>query len=426
MVKDDPSSFLTSDNMNPVPNGTGAQGVLVPGWDKQEKADMMQFRTFSNPRFLEQIGRGTLALLLAQFAPEFAHQGVALPAESLDDEAYYQQVARLPEAPERLMEALHGIEVMATERGRERLSQAIQASRLEVERRGEATHAEFATQVLLVQPELFAQQQEAARITGLTSFEYYGSVTPEDRSATFTPPAEATLQRMRADIDSWLAAHRDSEERVTDMEVFPHDGEWVFFIRRGDACRRLPVVEGQRVMMRQFRPARDLVAAYCPQRDELRLHGRSAREKQLIREVFGWRLFGDLRRFESRRAFTLEPLRALGPDALEAPVGSGIERVELRGLEVHREEEVQRVEKTDEHGAMVTVPDEGRLMRASFLIRFRGQRRARPVHLYAGNQLRMSRHCDATAVHRWLTERGFRTFNHGWTPMNMDGGGLWE
>ncbi len=412
--------------MNPVPNGTGAQGVLVPGWDEtQERSQcMISLRTFSNPRFLEQIGRGMLAQLLDQFAPEFARQGAVLPASSLDDDAYYSEVARLPQAPERFVEALHGIETMATDRGRERLSQAIQAAQLEVSR--DATHAEFATQVLLVQPELFAQQQEAARITGLTSFEYYGSVTPEDRSATFTPPAEATLQRMRADIDSWLAAHRDSEERVTDMEVFPHDGEWVFFIRRGDACRRLPVVEGQRVMMRQFRPARDLVAAYCPQRDELRLHGRSAREKQLIREVFGWRLFGDLRRFESRRAFTLEPLRALGPDALEAPVGSGIERVDLRGLEVHREEEVQRVEKTDEHGAMVTVPDEGRLMRASFLIRFRGQRRARPVHLYAGNQLRMSRHCDATAVHRWLTERGFRTFNHGWTPMNMDGGGLWE
>ena len=360
--------------MNPVPNGTGAQGVLVPGWDEtQERSQcMISLRTFSNPRFLEQIGRGMLAQLLDQFAPEFARQGAVLPASSLDDDAYYSEVARLPQAPERFVEALHGIETMATDRGRERLSQAIQASRLEVERRGEATHAEFATQVLLVQPELFAQQEEETRITGLTSFEYYGSVTPEDRSATFRPPAEATLQRMRADIDSWLAVHRDSEEQVTDMEVFPHDGEWVFFIRRGDACRRLPVVEGQRVMMRQFRPARDLVAAYSPQRDELRLHGRSMREKQLIREVFGWRLFGDLRRFESRRAFTLEPLRALGPDALEAPVGSGIERVELRGLEVHREEEVQRVEKTDEHGAMVTVPDEGRLMRASFLIRFRG------------------------------------------------------
>lgn len=412
--------------MNPVPNGTGAQGALVPGWDEtQERSQcMISLRTFSNPRFLEQIGRRMLAQLLDQFAPEFARQGVSLPAASLDDDAYYGEVARLPQAPERFMEALHGIEVMATESGRERLSQAIQAARLEVSR--DVSHADFAAQVWLAQPELFARQQEAARITGLTSFEYYGSAEPMDRSATFTPPDAATLQRMRADIDTWLERHRSREERVTDIEVYPHDGEWIFLIRRGDVCKRLPTVEGERVTVRHFRPARDLVAAYCPQRDELRLHGRSAREKQLIREVIGWRLFGDLRRFEARRAFTLEPLRALGPDALEAPGGSGIERVELRGLEVHREEEVQRVEKTDEHGAMVAVPEEGRLMRASFLIRFRGQRRARPVHVCAGNQLRMSRYCDATAVHRWLTERGFRTLNHGWTPINTDDGGFWE
>ena len=422
MVKDDPPRFLTSDNMNPVPNGTGAQGVLVPGWDKQEKADMMQFRTFANPRFLEQIGRGTLALLLAQFAPEFAHQGVALPAESLDDEAYYQQVARLPEAPERLMEALHGIETMATDRGRERLSQAIQASRLEVERRGEVTHAEFATQVLLVQPELFAQQQEETRITGLTSFEYYGSTEPVDPSATFTPPAEATLQRMRADIDSWLAVHRDREEQVTDMEVFPHDGEWVFFIRRGDACKRLPVVEGERVMMRQFRPARDLVAAYSPQRDELRLHGRSMREKQMLRELFGWRLFGDLRRFSTRRQFTLEPLRVDGAEALVAPPGCGIDRIVLRALDGYAKDEdgQQWSWKAEEQLEVSAVPAGGRLLRAVFDLYFTGQRRPRGVQLRAGNQLRMSRHCDATAVHRWLTERGFRTVTHGWTRMKTD------
>ena len=428
--QDGPPRFFTSNNMNPVPNGTGAQGVLVPGWDKQEKADMMQFRTFSNPRFLEQIGRGTLALLLAQFAPEFAHQGVALPAESLDDEAYYSEVARLPEAPERLMEALHGIETMATDRGRERLSQAIQASRLEVERRGEATHAEFATRVLLVQPELFAQQEEETRITGLTSFEYYGSATPEDRSAMFTPPDDAALQRMRADIDSWLAVHRDREERVTDMEVFSHDGEWVFFIRRGDACKRVPVVEGERVMMRQFRPARDLVAAYSPKRDELRLHGRSMREKQMLRELFGWRLFGDLRRFSTRRQFTLEPLRTEGAEALVAPPGCGIEKIELKGIGVYSEQQrqTQWVAQTDEKSELVVVPRKGRLTRAAFHLYFKGQRRPRAIQISEGNVLRMSRHCDGTAVHRWLTERGFRcaNSNHGWTPMNTDVGGLWE
>ena len=88
---------------------------------------------------------------------------------------------------------------------------------------------------------------DLVRITGLTSFEYYGS-TGEERSATFTPPDEETLRQMRSGMDGWLALHRGSEQRVTDLEMFELNGEWVFLIRRGDACKRVPMVEGERVM----------------------------------------------------------------------------------------------------------------------------------------------------------------------------------
>lgn len=379
---------------------------------------------FTNPRLLEQIGRGTLALMLAQFQPELAGHGLAVPAHGLDDEAFYREVTAMAVAgPDRFTEALHGIEVMATENGRERLA-TVEA----VERREETTHAEFAARVWMAQPELFARKQEEMRITGLTSFEYYGSNEQKDRSASFTPPDAQTLRRVRAGIDSWLALHRGPDERVTGIDVFPQDGEWVFLIRRGDACKRVPMVEGERVLIRQFRPARDVVVAYSPERDELRMHGRSVRELRMLRELFGWRLFGDLRRFEARRAFTLEPLRALGPEALEAPGGSGIERIELRGIELQLDGELRRMEKADRRDAALEVPEKGRLVQATFNIQFRGQRRSRAVQVQSGNRLRMSRHCDATAVHRWLTERGFRcaNSNHGWTQMNTDVGQLWE
>lgn len=377
---------------------------------------------FTNPRLLEQIGRGTLALMLAQFQPELAGHGLTVPAHGLDDETFYREVATMvvagPGLPERFTEALHGIEVMATEDGRERLAMAAA-----VERRAETTHAEFAARVLLAQPELFALKQEEVRITGLSSFEYYGSANPEDRSATFTPPDAETLQRIRTGIDSWLALHRDPDERVTGIEVFPHHSEWVFLIRRGDACKRVPMVEGERVMIRQFRPARDVVVAYSPERDELRLHGRSVRELQMLRELFGWRLFGDLRRFSTRRQFTLEPLRTDGADALIAPMNCGIERIELREWEAEIGKETL-IRKADEGRQPAAVPEDGRLTRAVFDVRFTGQKHARAVQVREGNQLRMSRHCDATAVHRWLTERGFRTNHH--RQMNSDVGGLWE
>ena len=388
----------------------------------------MKLKKFANPRFLEQIGRGSLALLLARFEPEFTGHGLAVPANALDDETFYRQVATMavsaPGWPERFTEALHGIETMASDEGRERLAMALPAA---IERRADATHADFATQVLLAQPELFALKQEEVRITGLSSFEYYGS-TGEDRGATFTPPDEETLRQMRAGMDRWLALHRGSEQRVTDLEVFELNEEWVFLIRRGDACRRVPMVEGERVMIRHFRPARDAVVAYSPKRDELRLHGRSARELRMFRELFGWRLFGDLRRFSFRRQFRLEPLRTDGAEALIPPRGCGIERIELRGIEVYSEKQrqTQWVARTDEWSEGVTVPEKGRLTRAAFHLHFTGQRRPRPVQISEGNVLRMSRHCDATAVHRWLTERGFRTINHGCTRMDTDMGELWK
>lgn len=224
---------------------------------------------------------------------------------------------------------------------------------------------------------------------------------------------------MRADMDSWLTLHHGSEERVTDLDVFEANGEWVFLIRRGDACKRVPTVENERVMMRHFRPARDVVVAYALERDELRLHVRSAREKRLLREVFGWRLFDDLRRFSVREPFTLEPLRRDGADALIAPTGGGIDRIVLTELEVHGEVDPdgKQIWKARDWFALAeamrvpAVPTEGRLVRAAFDFYFTGQSRPRPVQIYAGNQLRMSRHCDAMAVHRWLTERGFRTNN---------------
>lgn len=68
-------------------------GRFVPKPEHQEKADGMKLKKFANPRFLEQIGRGSLALLLARFEPEFIGHGLAVPANALDDETFYRQVA---------------------------------------------------------------------------------------------------------------------------------------------------------------------------------------------------------------------------------------------------------------------------------------------------------------------------------------------
>ena len=137
----------------------------------------------------------------------------------------------------------------------------------------------------------------------------------------------------------------------------------------------------------------------------------------MLRRVFGQRLFGDPEYFSVRKAFTLKPLRDDGPDALEVTPGSGIDKVVLTELEVRT---------NDEHDAVIhwkakdlfafaeatsqrIIPAGGQLVSAGFLVQFTGQSKPRMVYLRAGNKLRLARQCDAAAVHRWLTARGFRS-----------------
>jgi hypothetical protein len=381
----------------------------------------MALKRFTNPKFLEQIGRELLKRLLDGYRPAFGANGLRLPDETLPDAEYYGALAKLAMAeqglPAPLVEALYGIEAMANEHGKARLVQGVEEAGLRLENIQQATLADFAVQVLLADPDLFNEKLDQMRITSLTSFEYHGCEEPVDRRATFVAPGADLVARIKGDIDRWLAEQREGDEEATEVEPHQVDGEFWFLIRRGDAFARIPVVEGVRFAVRHLRPARDLVVAYSPERDELRVHARTAGEKRMLRRVFGQRLFGNPDYFSVRKAFTLRPLRDDGPDALEVGPGGGIDRIVLTELEVRT---------NDEHDAVVDwkandlfafaeatgqriIPPGGQLVRASFEVQFTGREKARTVVLRAGNRLRVARHSDVAAVHRWLASKGFRS-----------------
>ena len=145
------------------------------------------------PKFLEQIGRGLLGRLLDKFQPEFASNGVALPEASLEDKDYCAALAKQAVSqrglPENFIEALYSVEAMANAEAKARLMRAVQNQPgLHLERIQEATHADFAVQVFLADPALFAQKHDEARILALSTFEYHGCREPMDRRATFHAP----------------------------------------------------------------------------------------------------------------------------------------------------------------------------------------------------------------------------------------------
>jgi hypothetical protein len=141
-------------------------------------------------------------------------------------------------------------------------------------------------------------------------------------------------------------------------------------------------------------------------------------ERELYRTEFGLRLFGDDAYFSQRKAYTLEPLRASGADALDVSGCGDLERAVLREFEVAFDngfEEVVIRKATDIFAAAEdkpvkrdAIPKAGRLVRASFDLYFVGNAKPRKVQIRTPNVLKLGRHCDVRMVQRWLS-KSFRT-----------------
>lgn len=85
----------------------------------------MRIRRFTKPKFLKQIGRPLLGRLFTQFSAELAAKNVTMPSAQLEDDEYFEALAKVVMAPEslpdNLIEALFMIEEMANKQGQERL-----------------------------------------------------------------------------------------------------------------------------------------------------------------------------------------------------------------------------------------------------------------------------------------------------------------
>jgi hypothetical protein len=188
-------------------------------------------------------------------------------------------------------------------------------------------------------------------------------------------------------------------------------------VRHGDALARMAKLDKGKLKMLHFRPAKDDVVVYSPQRDEIRIHAGTKGEKELYRTAFGWRLQGSPDYFSERKAYTLDPLRTDGPDALSVDGVPEIEKIVLTEFELQWRGGLNDslVKKSNDIFASAkargkkAIPDSGNLVRAGFDFYFEGVKKPRKVQIRPWNTLKLGRHCDARPVHEWLSKRGFRT-----------------
>jgi len=342
-----------------------------------------------------------------------------LPGAGLKDDEYFKALSRVAMSPDGLpddlFEAVYAIEEMATEEGQERLERAVAQGELALVFGDKSSRGDMAMQAYLAAPEVLAQKNNELRLARLSSFEYYGTKKPVDRTDAFSAPAKSALDLITADLNDWCKGNNRGEETAF-IEPYVIDGEFWFLVRHGDTYARLAKLEQGKLKMLHFRPAKDDVVVYSPERDEIRIHAGSKGERELYQRTFGMQLFGDDKYFSERKAFTLEPLRTDGAAALEWDGAGDVERIVLREIEsafgggyneviIRKADDVFAAAEASQRKA---IPDGGRLVRAAFDVYFDGTRKPRKVQIRPPNVLKLGRYCDASVVQRWLSEKGFR------------------
>ena len=381
----------------------------------------LKFKRFTKPHFLKQIGRDTLGQFFNRFSPALAEKQITPPAATLDDDAYYEAVARQAMAvdglPEALVEAVHAIEGMANEEGEDRLERATGENGPAFQFCDDATMAEKAMQAWLANPEQFAVIFNELRLTRLASYDYYSSKLPMDQTALFALPSAQTIELMTADMEAAFRA-KNRGQRTCHIEAHLMDGEYWLRIRHGDTYTRVTTLaNGGKMSVLHFRPAKDDVVVLALRRDEIRIHAGTKWEKDLYRRTIGQRLFGEPNYFSERKIYTLDPLRSDGRDALDVSDLPGISKIVLRKFELawpgeFHESIIRKsmdVFASAEARKTLAIPESGQLIAAEFDFYFGDNPKPRKVSLRPPNILKLGRHCDATLVHRWLTQNGFVT-----------------
>lgn len=388
----------------------------------------MSLRRFTNPKHLRGLGRPLLKRFFDEFEEELKVCKATLPAETLEDDAYFKALAEVflspKELPKEMVEVLYAVIELSDDRGVLDLCAAAKENELPIDWEKKATNLDIVMQVWLADPELMIEKHNEHRLVRTTKFQYWGTKTPPADRLPFTPPTGEALELVRKAVDDWCKGHHRGEDTVV---ITPHelDGEWWFLIQHGGTMSRLAEAKGeQKTETLFYRPGKDDVVVYNVERDEIRIHTGSKAELELYQAEFGQRLRGDAAYFSERKNFVLDPLREDVGKALSVDGLPDIKRITLQELEMafggdfddrtvrKSDDMVASAAQRSKDGKVINaVPDTGKLVRAVFEMEFANCKKPRRVTVRPPDELNVGRQGDVKAVHDWLTKREFRAAN---------------
>jgi hypothetical protein len=372
-------------------------------------------RHFSSAESLQAVQAKYLMDLLDKHAAYFATRGVDFGSFNGHGPDYEAIAAVLmtpdEQTPSELIDDLYYVDEMATADAMDGLLEAAAAAGVKLDVGDEPTPADVAVQVRLRAPALLEQKHaEHFLLQRRRTFEYFQS--PDGVDTKYRAPGAKKLRACEDTLGIRLEAMKRG--RTCKLFVFPRpDGVW-FLVRRGDPFKREGSIEKTGMTSVYYRPEKYDVLKYDQGLGELSVNAEGNKKLvALYRELFGELLFGDPKRFPNTAKYTLAPLQDDGADALICSDVEGIDTITLKEVQIlwggpQGEIEIRRAKDLFEAlKARKKELPKGRLVKASFLVKFTDAKTPRTVTIRPQNIASYTRDSDASVVEAWLTARGF-------------------
>jgi len=376
---------------------------------------VLNLHRFSKPETLCSIDKKHLISFLEPYREYLSERGVKLPSVDDEDDPDYSALSNVllnPDSnvPSEMSEALYYINEMSTPEGFDLIQETIENTDTDLNIADDVTCGDMALQVWLKDHELIKRlhAQQFLHIPRL--FEYFkhtGKTLP-----VFNIPSDETVKLLEEDLNEWFVKKRRG--RTSKVFVYERQNFVWFLIRHGEPLMRKAVIRNGESSSLSYRPEKYDVIIYNPDNGGIRISARSKGERELYRVKFGLHFFGNRDFFDGKTEFTLEPLRDSVKNSILCDDLEGMDWVCLKEIRIfrggiHKEMEIHKSEdifaSMKENG--YTIPDNGKLCKASFLIKFSDSRTPRTVTLSSGNRAQFRRDGDTEIIEKWMIRRGF-------------------
>jgi len=372
-----------------------------------------RFKNFSDLAFIQSIDKPKfLGPMLAKHKTYFDRQKLDVTKLTNDDACDRRLLAVFTkpdeDMPPDLLEKLYVLDDLADESGHDRILNEAERQGMPINGLGDdLTPGEFAIAVHKKHPALIRVCHDKTLYRKIKNYQEYQS---KDGKRLSLKSAKAKAKALEAELAPRFESMNRS--RACEIYVYEEKGEIKFQITHGRTFRTDGTIDKKLKRSRvAYRPQKHDSVIYDKSTGVLKVNAQTLAEKDLYREKIGKVLFGDANYFPEGDLYTLKPLRR-GSAALA--IVQGIESVRLTEVWIQLDDDQRFVQISRAYSLIKAIEDhnkpnlaEGKIVRASFLIKYSSGGRPRKLELRPPNVAIYDRDRDGEPAEAFMSENGY-------------------